>query len=393
MTDFAKIAGPLLEQLRDDPSRPPPQITDTTTFPLGGGDLEGQLIDLDRESDNPTLDGGSTPTHEDVEAGRKVYREVGLDVLAFYKSFRFMDRPPFRGKWGIFILDVGIASIAAEYAAMNPALPLAEVNGLARATLLAHERYHFWIDAWAFGQEILPITAQRTKRYEYYIVEKQHSVLTEYDFEESLANHYVFRNFRSLKMSDGSNAGHLLRTFFESCPEPYSTFSYGPKIRAQKEGELASAVFNGLNPLAARTALIFQDTSKAIGVTSLNIRPASPSHPFVNGQSCPVYEVRVIEYAARVQPFQGPTLKEFRQFIEQYLNGQKDRTDHDYYRIDNGAKIKFPNPHDKEIRGYELKGTLLKAGMTHREFVNERISTKYWQKNCQRNPPKPPLGP
>jgi len=26
----------------------------------------------------------------------------GLDVLAFYKSYRFLKRPPFAGRWGIF---------------------------------------------------------------------------------------------------------------------------------------------------------------------------------------------------------------------------------------------------------------------------------------------------
>ena len=46
------------------------------------------------------------------------------------------------------------------------------------------------------------------------------------------------------------------------------------------------------------------------------------------------------------------------QFVERYLSGKKTRTDHDYYTIDNGEKVKFPNPHDKEVRSYELKGTL-----------------------------------
>ena len=47
-------------------------------------------------------------------------------------------------------------------------------------------------------------------------------------------------------------------------------------------------------------------------------------------------------------------------------------SDHQYFQIDNLAIIKFPNPHDKEIRGYELKGTLIKAGMTQKEFFEAK---------------------
>ena len=62
-------------------------------------------------------------------------------------------------------------------------------------------------------------------------------------------------------------------------------------------------------------------------------------------------------------------MTEFRRYVCGYLDGSfLERTDHDYYRIDNGEKVKVPNPHDKTVRGYELKGTLHKAGMTHKEF-------------------------
>ncbi len=388
--DFAKIADSWLAQLQNDPSRPLPPDVEPTTFPLGGSELDGQVIDIDRDSDAPTIGGGRSSSDEDIDAGRWAYREVGVDVLAFYKSFRFRDRPPFRGKWGIFLLDAGIGAVAAEYAAMNPSLPVVEVKELAVATLLAHERYHFWIDAWALGQEILPI-GPRIKRYEYYLDMKRHADLTKFDFEESLANHYAFRQLRSRKLSDQSMAGRLVRTFFESCPEPYSSFSYNPEARAHREGVLAAAVANGISPVVSCIVPRLAGLTD-IGIASPGIRPAPALHPLVNHQSCPVYEVWVTGYAARVQPFQGPPLGEFRQFVERYLAGKKERTDHDYYLIDNGEKVKFPNPHDKEVRGYELKGTLHKAGMTHKEFVHARMTTQYWKRNCPRQPPKPPLG-
>lgn len=387
--DFAQIADPWLEQLQDDPSRPLPQNVEPTTFPLGGSEIDGQVIDIDPNSDAATIGGGRPPSDEDVDAGRRAYGEVGVDVLAFYKSFRFRDRPPFRGKWGIFLLDVGIAALTAEFAEMNPALPVAEAKDLAFATLLAHERYHFWIDAWALGQEILPFT--RIKRYEYYLDEKMATSLTPDDIEESLANHYVFTQVRSQRLSDGSTAGRLVRTFFKRCPEPYSIFSYASETRVLREGELAAAVANGVSP--QWSANISAASKMDIRVASPGICPAPARHPVVNRRSCPVYEVRVSGYAARVRPFQGPPLKEFRQFVEKYLAGEKKlRTDHEYYRIDNGESVRFPNPHEKEVRGAELKSILYKAGMTRREFIDAQISTRKWHQNCPRHPWKPPLG-
>lgn len=82
---------------------------------------------------------------------------------------------------------------------------------------------------------------------------------------------------------------------------------------------------------------------------------------------------------------------EFRRYVMGYLGGQfLEHTDHDYYRIDNREKVKMPNPHDKTVRGYELKGTLLKAGMTHKEFTKERQRTSRWTRECPRSEPKAP---
>ena len=107
---------------------------------------------------------------------------------------------------------------------------------------------------------------------------------------------------------------------------------------------------------------------------------------------CPVYLFKDSAYASRVQPFQGPDRSEFRRFLTEYLAGSPARrTDHEFFQIDNGELIKFPNAHEKEIRSYELKNILLKAGMRHPDFVRERTATKEWRKGCPRPEPKPPL--
>lgn len=67
------------------------------------------------------------------------------------------------------------------------------------------------------------------------------------------------------------------------------------------------------------------------------------------------------------------------------------KTDHDFFIIDNGEKVKFPNLHVKDTQTHELKNILFKAGMTNREFVLERQRTKFWKKDCPRSPSKQAL--
>lgn len=320
-------------------------------------------------------------------AGRSAHREVGIDVLAFYKSFRFRDRPPCHGKWGIFLIDAGIGAVEAEYAERAGAVSRLELRKLAIDTLVAHERYHFWIDVWALGQEVLP-AFERIKRFEYYQAARRQVCLTPYDYEESLANHDAYLRLRSRKLSDGTTASQLIKALFSESPERYSDFAFGPPERAHREGFVAAAVANGVDPIAAR---LFMSFGKLAGIGP-SIRPAHGLHPAVGHQKCPVHILMTTGYAARVQRFQGPKLKEFRLFVEGYLAGEKEpRSDHNYYRIDNGEKVKRPNPHDKEVRGYELKGTLVKAGLTQSDFRHARMATRNWTIDCPRKEPKPPL--
>jgi hypothetical protein len=92
-----------------------------------------------------------------------------------------------------------------------------------------------------------------------------------------------------------------------------------------------------------------------------------------------------------IQAFQGPDLTEFRRYGTDFLAGKfLGHTDHDYNVIDNQQEVKAPNPNDKTTRGYELKGTLLKAGMTHMDFQQERQRTGTSTRHCPRPKPKSP---
>lgn len=390
--DFSTYAKPWLGQLHDDPNQPEPISCPSTTFPGLDNDFAGEveLLDGDNSQDNATA---NLPVdEEDARAAQRARPMAGLDVLAFYKSFRFIARAPFPGRWGIFLLGAGLEGLARDFKEHKPSLSHVEAWQFARETLLAHERYHFWIDVWALSKETTPLDIPLIKRYEYYRVAKQVVALTFNDLEESIANHYVFNKLRRRVFVDGSMAAPVLRKVLLDGPSPYSDFNFGPETKVNREGRLALAVANGMNPISARMGFEMLRSGVDPTVLAASIQPVDRRHPVFGYSGCPTYFVRARNYAGLVQPFQGPLLKEFQLFLRNYLRGEKEvTTDHDYYRIDNGQKIKFPNPHDKEVRGYELKGTLIKAGMTKKEFDIARDQTERWKKMCPRTEVKQPL--
>lgn len=392
ITDFADYAQPLLDQLVDDPDRPAPdEPPSRTPFPAGA-DLDGELRSL-HPDDEDSLDplGGTDVSDEDSEAARGAYPMAGTDALAFYKSFRFKQSPPFSGKWGVFLLDAGVAGLTANLHDLDPTVPIQVLRRLAMDLLLAHERYHFWIDAWALGQEITPMARHKYKQYEPYLSGKKQVELTPDDREESLANHYAFQKLKRRSLSNGRTANALLWQILDLAPVPYCNFVLKKMERSEQEGYLALAVANGMHPTAAFVGAKFAHIDPSL--LSASLKPADRWHPIAGFSSCPVYYVHTSNYAKLMQPFQGPDLGEFQRYVTDYLAGQFiEHTDHDYYRIDNREKVRMPNPHDKTVRGYELKGTLHKAGMTHKEFQKERQRTTNWTRYCPRSNPKPPLG-
>lgn len=396
MSDFAEIAKPLLPTLSDLPDIGPPRLTSTTTFPVGAGDSDDLLDprslspedgDIDR-----TVPVSVTVEAADVEAGRSVLPEIGLDVLAFYKSFRYLSRPPFRGRWGIFLLDQGIAAVGSEFRAMAPGMSRWEAERLAQQTLIEHERYHFWIDAWTLSEEVAPHPTERFKRYEYYLVHREAMALTNGDFEESLANHYTFRRLSRTRLSDGSGPARLLRRLFTLCPEPYSNFDLDTPARLTMEGNLAGGLRQGVSGFAY---MLLSPDSQVSGISQLlanALRLNMREYPLNDPTACPIYAVNDPHFASRVRPFQAPDRAEFRRFVEAYLDGSVvRRTDHEFFKIDNGETIKFPNSHARTIKRHERKNILFKAGMRDPDYRREREATNVWKRGCPRPEPRPPL--
>jgi hypothetical protein len=392
---FDEYANPWLDKLQNDPTQPePPNLQNPTTFPISISDWnDNQLTEIEGDLEG-NIESDSNVAVEDINAARSARQMAGLDILAFYKSFRFVNLPPFRGKWGIFLLDAGIEGLTYDLMSLLPNEPRAEVRKFSRDILLEHERYHFWIDAWALGQELTPLLPPLFKKYEYYLNGKRSVELTPDDIEESLANHYLHKKLSRKKLASGRSTVTALRAVLLDSPSPYSDCLFDALERTKREGYLASAVANGKSPVVARViSKLANGGLESSHLLSASIMPVDRRHPVAGANMCPTYNVATSGYASLVTPFQGPERKKCMNFIENYLGGKKDsQTDHEYYRIDNGEKIKIPNEHSQVIYGYELKNILRKAGMTHKEYKSEEQQTKNWTIDCPRSPFKPPLG-
>lgn len=111
-------------------------------------------------------------------------REAGLDVLAFYKSRRDIDKPPYRGKWGVFYLQVGIDFIAQDIASSYPGY--GNQRKLALEFLRQHEWHHYETDVFALMLE----STGKTHLYEplRYIFREHRT----HSIEEALANRRVW---------------------------------------------------------------------------------------------------------------------------------------------------------------------------------------------------------
>lgn len=384
--DFAEYAQPIIDILENDPDLPTIDHQTQNQIFNGSTELDGKIIRVDnRNSVDSILEASPPPDQKSVDAARDAYPMVGIDILAFYKSFRFRKFGPFKGQWGIFLIDAGVAGLSAEIQEIEKQIHPTEAKQLAIDLLLAHERYHFWIDTWTLGQEITSIRQTLYKKYEPYLMDKKSVELTTGDYEESLANYYAFNNVRRKILSNGKSAANAIRKILNQSPIPYSNFSFSKDKRCELEGYLAIGLASGRNAKNGFAKLRAIDPS----ILSASLEPVDVRHPIASSNHCPAYYVEANNYSKIVQPYQGPELKELKRFVTNYLGGKFiNQTDHEYYRIDNQSKIKIPNPHDKAARRYELTSILLKAGMTHKEFREESERTDRWTQNCPRKESK-----
>ena len=392
---FEALAQPILE------GQPSPQPNwrwvehHGTTWPLSTSDLQVKVVEDRKNIDEPTRGTETSPElPEEEEEGRltsEAYRFHGVDILAFYKTFRLKAQPPCRGMWGIFLLLSGLRSMTDLLADVRPDLPRTVLATLARKLILAHESYHFFVDVHALAMEGGELEKPFPHLYLPYLhATSEPGAPPELDLEEALANHFAYQQLRNHRLPDGTRQGPLIATVLENGPIPYCDFSMGPIEHANTEGLLGLAIRMGEGCYGAGALLECNDMYP--GFYSVAMTPMATRHPFAPINACPVHTCRVVGLTGILTPFQGPSRREMESFVTEYLQAKPmPRTDHQFYCLDNGETVKFPNPHAESIYGYEFKNILKKAGMTLAQYNEERLRTRVWRKGCPRDPARPPI--
>lgn len=129
--------------------------------------------------------GANEKTTEEV---REIFeggiRHRGFDVLAFYKSRRFIKKRPYIGRWGIFYLINGLEFIANEIEKFYPGYGNPRL--LAYEFLREHERFHYKADLQTLMLESV------TKRHLYSPLRQAFKGQRSAFVEEALANRQVW---------------------------------------------------------------------------------------------------------------------------------------------------------------------------------------------------------
>lgn len=320
---------------------------------------------LDPQLDDANLKNALNP--EEIWTVESAILGTGLECMAFYKSIRYQAAPPIPGFWGIFIFDYAISYLAHEIENYyHGTLSTADSLKAAVAFLYFHERFHFRFDAWAISQE----SATGKPLYEDYRNGVYRSWHPDNEvYEETLANLHALESIQSF----GVHA--FCKEFVKSQPGAYSN------IQAETQEEF----------LARLAAQLFYSRNQIMGFPQCRLPEhigyiANHSSPAILDKQCPVHLLKGISAQSFLVPnISLPKLSEIEKgFLTDYLQGEEIRTDHKYFKIDNGEKIKCPNPHSKTVRLYEFKNIVGKAGLRTNEYFEQRQKTDCWRKDVPR---------
>lgn len=383
MTSFENYARKIIEKLG------PPPVQERSMYRSDSSDLGRILLELGGEAialDELRSDDGdlrlpkifsSDPKslENDAAAGDVGVSDYGTDILAFYKSIHFLGVPPFRGTWGIFIMDFGIRAVSNSLQAFYPGrFNQDQADALACQFLHRHERYHFRFDAWVLSHEA---TLMKQLYVDYHNTTYQATHPGVDCVEETMANRHAYD---SMKRHD---IGAFLKDYCSGMPAAYSNIFNLDRDSAL--ARLASQALDGANGWRS-----------CFGGSRLEQVPyiGRGNSGFLADSNCPTYLVRRTAISKVASAFRAiPQYREWQLFVERYLNGQLvQRSDHEKRRIDNGEILKMPNPHGNDrLLPWEFKNSLQKAGMKPKDFRDERERTSVWTRHVPRRPSKPPL--
>jgi hypothetical protein len=308
--------------------------------------------------------------------------EEGWETLAFYKSFRYINSEPIKGKWGVFFIKDLFLDLVAQIAGDTGLTNSLAYRALVRK-VYTHELFHYHIDAICLQKEA----------YSQGLIYRPYRALTsalpisEW-YEESLANYYGL-----LRLKRDYGLPNELRDYIHRlvllAPGAYALggSSNCSWPRRQLAMQLSASMKTAGVPMSTSVILeqrMYLDTR----FSSSDILV-----PFLNPDFVPVYWVSAPWLSGATPAYHAVKLTEIESgFIKKYLQGSYlGKTKHDFYRIDNGEKVKLPNPHDKDIRSYEFDNIRKKAGLTSIDFAEARKQTEQWTKNVPRREVKQPI--
>lgn len=209
----------------------------------------GEAVPLPKDDEfdpEPVFDDGVSAGA--VEGG---LRTVGLEILAFYKSYRHINYSPFPGKWGIFYVNRGVQHIVQMLSIEFPAAK--NLREITLDFLWSHEVFHAKFDIGLLGFEAY------SKKHLYLPQKFAFRQSQSHQPEEALANAAAWKYARSLDPIKSSSRVACLKgfpgiadfffQFMKNQPGAYSRFD---EKQFDLTSEAAAGVFFGNRSVGAR---------------------------------------------------------------------------------------------------------------------------------------------
>lgn len=227
---MANIIDKLFDSVGQLPNVPKPTWSEELDFPFDEEDFDPwqreintsddgvfTLDEIDLADDTMDRATGRRNTGISSEEDRRIFsggiRHRGLEVLAFYKSKRFIHRNPYPGKWGIFYIRPGLFFLENEIEKYYPGF--GNSRQLALDFLRKHERFHFFADI----QTILFESTLKRQLYE--PIRQAFRGRQSHFVEEALANRQVWDWAKKLSVGLEEFAGD----FLDLQPNAYARYS------------------------------------------------------------------------------------------------------------------------------------------------------------------------
>ena len=349
-------------------------------LPVSGNDLsnaEEQVIEIN----------DYWPLEEELVSEDSIYNgategvvEQGIEYIAFYKSFRDILKPPAINKWGIFFIKHRCQALAKDMQYSTGETFVSSLNGLT-TYLYAHELFHYKFDAHCLQMEAsggFPIYRPYRKFVSGLSINDWH--------EESIANYYGLSAVQSNKQF---NYSVLIKDYLYNLVLN-SPGAYAGGIEKKQGQRKDQMVFQALQSFQKRSTQSHFDllfSTVRLGASMSTVREPTLG-TLMKLENCPVYWIDWIRKGKSIVVPSTVSIREIStDFVQRYLNGVFDHhSDHSYYRIDNGEKIKIPNPHRSDLTDSEFHNILSKAGMTSPLFYKDRLKTSIWKKKVPRDP-------